>query len=38
MMCNRKRLMEVTFPLKQVSLGAVHEKNVQYGQISTLLI
>ena len=33
-----KRLIEVAFPLKQVSLDAVHEKNVRHGHISTLHI
>lgn len=33
-----KRLIETTFPLKQVSLDAVHEKNVRHGHISTLHI
>ena len=33
-----KRLIEVTFPLKQVSLDSVHEKNVRHGHISTLHI
>ena len=33
-----KRLIEVTFPLEQVSLDAVHEKNVRHGHISTLHI
>ncbi len=37
-MSNRKRLIEVAFPLKQVSLDAVHEKNVRHGHISTLHI
>ena len=35
---NPKRLIEVAFPLKQVSLDAVHEKNVRHGHISTLHI
>ena len=35
---NAKRLIEVAFPLKQVSLDAVHEKNVRHGHISTLHI
>ena len=38
MMPDRKRLIEVAFPLKQVSLDAVHEKNVRHGHISTLHI
>ena len=32
------RLIEVAFPLKQVSLDSVHEKNVRHGHISTLHI
>ena len=32
------RLVEVTFPLEQVSLDAVHEKCVRHGHISTLHI
>ncbi len=35
---NDKRLIEVAFPLKQVSLDSVHEKNVRHGHISTLYI
>ena len=35
---NGKRLIEVAFPLKQVSLDSVHEKNVRHGHISTLHI
>ena len=35
---NDKRLIEVVFPLKQVSLDSVHEKNVRHGHISTLHI
>ena len=35
---NHKRLIEVAFPLKQVSLDSVHEKNVRHGHISTLHI
>ena len=38
MTVNDKRLIEVAFPLKQVSLDAVHEKNVRHGHISTLHI
>ena len=38
MTLNPKRLIEVAFPLKQVSLDAVHEKNVRHGHISTLHI
>ena len=37
-MTNNKRLIEVAFPLKQVSLDSVHEKNVRHGHISTLHI
>ena len=37
-MNNTKRLIEVAFPLKQVSLDSVHEKNVRHGHISTLHI
>ena len=33
-----KRLVEVAFPLEQVSLDSVHEKNVRHGHISTLHI
>ncbi len=33
-----KRLIEVAFPLKQVSIDSVHEKNVRHGHISTLHI
>ena len=33
-----RRLMEVSFPLKLVSLDSVHEKNVRHGHISTLHI
>ena len=32
----RKRLVEVAFPVEQVSLDSVHEKNVRHGHISTL--
>src|SRR4030067_3264925 len=32
------RLIERVFPLKQVSLDSVHEKNVRHGHISTLHI
>ena len=32
------RLIEAVFPLKQVSLDSVHEKNVRHGHISTLHI
>ena len=38
MTTNNKRLIEVAFPLKQVSLDSVHEKNVRHGHISTLHI
>lgn len=38
MSINDKRLIEVAFPLKQVSLDSVHEKNVRHGHISTLHI
>ncbi len=37
-MQNNKRLIEVDFPLEQVSLDSVHEKNVRHGHISTLHI
>ena len=37
-MTNKKRLIEVVFPLKEVSLDSVHEKNVRHGHISTLHI
>ena len=37
-MTKDKRLIEVAFPLKQVSLDSVHEKNVRHGHISTLHI
>ena len=30
------RLIEVAFPIRQVSLDSVHEKNVRHGHISTL--
>ena len=33
-----ERLIEVAFPLEQVSLDSVHEKNVRHGHISTLHI
>ena len=32
------RLIETTFPLRQVSLDSAHEKNVRHGHISTLHI
>ena len=38
MVTNDKRLIESGFPLKQVSLDSVHEKNVRHGHISTLHI
>ena len=38
MITNDKRLIEVDFPLKRVSLDSVHEKNVRHGHISTLHI
>ena len=31
-----KRLIEVDFPLKEVSEGSVREKNLRHGHISTL--
>ena len=37
-MTKNKRLIEVAFPLKEVSLDSVHEKNVRHGHISTLHI
>ena len=37
-MTEDKRLIETAFPLKQVSLDSVHEKNVRHGHISTLHI
>ena len=33
-----KRLIEVAFPVKQVSMDSVHEKSVRHGHISTLHI
>lgn len=33
-----RRLIEIDFPLEQVSLDSVHEKNVRHGHISTLHI
>ena len=33
-----RRLIQAAFPLKQVSLDSVHEKNVRHGHISTLHI
>ena len=38
MLAEDKRLIEAAFPLKQVSLDSVHEKNVRHGHISTLHI
>ena len=35
---DERRLIEVAFPLEQVSLDSVHEKNVRHGHISTLHI
>lgn len=35
---DRRRLIEVAFPLKEASLDSVHEKNVRHGHISTLHI
>jgi putative DNA methylase len=37
-MTDNKRLIEVDFPLEQVSIDSVHEKNVRHGHISTLHI
>lgn len=37
-MTENKRLIELDFPLEQVSLDSVHEKNVRHGHISTLHI
>ena len=37
-MQDRKRLIEVAFPLKEASIDSVHEKNVRHGHISTLHI
>ena len=34
----KKRLAEVVFPVKLVSLDSVHEKNVRHGHVSTLHI
>ncbi|MCK4376154.1 MAG: hypothetical protein KAX19_12520 [Candidatus Brocadiae bacterium] len=33
-----KRLIEVAFPLRQVSLESVHDNNVRHGHISTVYI
>src|SRR3977135_3653204 len=35
---DRPRLIDVHFPIKEVSIDAVHEKNVRHGHISTLHI
>ncbi len=35
---NARRLIEAAFPLKEVSLDSVHEKNVRHGHVSTLHI
>jgi putative DNA methylase len=37
-MSDKRRLIEVAFPLKQASLASVHEKSVRQGHISTLHI
>ena len=37
-MSENRRLIEATFPLNQVSLDSVHEKNVRHGHTSTLHI
>ena len=37
-MASNRRLIEVAFPVEQVSLDSVHEKNVRHGHISTLHI
>src|SRR5271165_4943507 len=37
-MTNKRRLIEVAFPLKQASVASMHEKNVRHGHISTLHI
>ena len=34
----KRRLIETIFPLRQVSLDSVHEKNVRHGHVSTLYI
>ena len=34
----KRRLIEAAFPLREVSLDSVHEKNVRHGHISTLHI
>jgi putative DNA methylase len=33
-----KRFIEVSFPVKEVSIGSAREKNIRYGHISTLVI
>ena len=38
MAANDRRIIEITFPVKEVSLDSVHEKNVRHGHISTLHI
>ena len=38
MTANDRRIIEKAFPVKQVSLDSVHEKNVRHGHISTLHI
>ena len=35
-MASDHRLIEAAFPLKQVSIDSVHEKNVRHGHVSTL--
>ena len=35
---NHRRLIEAAFPVQQVSIDSVHEKNVRHGHISTLHI
>ena len=37
-MASDRRLIEAAFPLRQVSLDSVHEKNVRHGHVSTLHI
>lgn len=37
-MSENRRLIEAAFPLNQVSLDSVHEKNVRHGHTSTLHI
>ena len=36
MLVSDKRLIEVAFPLEQVSLDSVHEKNVRHGHIGRI--